>query len=108
MVQERQAWVRVTETSESTRSFPEGSEERKVSSCLSFVSRPLDKGLGDVICFSGDSRKQVREGSRQDGDTWRKLVLMSRLCCGQSGPQPSGVPVNMPQNCLIEGVKQGY
>lgn len=80
MVQERQAWVvRVTESSESTRSFLEGSEERKASSCLSFVSRPLDKDLGDVICFSGDSRKQVREGSRQDRDKWRKLVLMSRL-----------------------------
>ena len=28
--------------------------------CLSLVSRPLQKDLGEVICFSGDSRKQVR------------------------------------------------
>ena len=61
MVQERQAWVRVMESSESTWSFPEGSEDRKVICCLSFVSRPLDKDLGDIICFSGDSRKQMGE-----------------------------------------------
>ena len=61
MVQERQAWVRVMESSESTGSFPDGSEDRKVICCLSFVSRPLDKDLGDIICFSGDSRKQMGE-----------------------------------------------
>ena len=61
MVQERQAWVRVMESSESTWSFPEGSEDRKVICCLSFISRPLDKDLGDIICFSGDSRKQMGE-----------------------------------------------
>ena len=61
MVQERQAWVRVMESSESTWSFPEGSEDRKVIWCLSFISRPLDKDLGDIICFSGDSRKQMGE-----------------------------------------------
>lgn len=61
MVQERQAWVRVMESSESTQSFLEGSEKRKVICCLSFISRSLDKDLGDVICFTGDSRKQVGE-----------------------------------------------
>ena len=95
-MQERQAWVRVMESSESTWSFPEGSEDRKVICCLSFISRPLDKDLlgGQASAWEGSpGRSLCLTKSSACGRLWqfahpRPLSLLHLLSHNQMAPFP--------------------